>query len=384
MLPILAPLLPVVLAVGVAQKPPTPVTAPASPAPSVAAPSAAASDVLGRVPNTRLFLRLDVPGFTKDDRTAKILQQALGLRGVIIGAIPDQLALLQVIVDKETDKHITDAEWRDLNLEGGGGSWKYFETGGLSCGETTVMMEGSGSHDYHGFTVRGGHRIDLSLSESLSDKHAPNVPRELFDRLVKSFRLGLVRLGTWNQMPAAALDFMDAAFKRTDDWKNWFDEQQKAKPEDYAVPFAKAEVLRFYESKPEEQIPAYARAIEILAAKKDCTAADRLAHAASEDGMALAFLEKSEASEVEKALPHLESALKIAGNLTAPVRAAIQYDQARVHARLGHAEIAIDLIKKSESEDPGAIDHARVDKEFEAMRKSAPLQELFRGDRGNR
>jgi 3,4-dihydroxy-2-butanone 4-phosphate synthase len=100
--------------------------------------------------------------------------------------------------------------------------------------------------------------------------------------------------------------------------------------------------------------------------------------------MALAFLEKSEASEVEKALPHLESALKIAGNLTAPVRAAIQYDQARVHARLGHAEIAIDLIKKSESEDPGAIDHARVDKEFEAMRKSAPLQELFRGDRGNR
>jgi tetratricopeptide (TPR) repeat protein len=291
--------------------------------------------------------------------------------------------MLEVIVDKETDKHLSDAEWRDLNLEGGGGTWKYFETGGWSCGETTILMEGSGSHDYHGFTVRGGHRFDLSLSESLSDQHKANVPRELFDRLAKSFRLGLVRLGTWNQMPAAALDFMDAAFKRSDDWKTWLDEQQKAKPEDYSIPFAKAELLRFYESKPEEQMPAYARAIEILAAKKDCTAADRLAHAASEDGMALAFLEKSETSEVEKALPHLESALKIAGNLTAPVRAMIQYDQARVHAHLGHAEIAIGLVRKSEAEDPGAIDRARVDKEFEAMRQSPELQELFHGDRKN-
>ncbi len=87
---------------------------------------------------------------------------------------------------------------------------------------------------------------------------------------------------------------------------------------------------------------------------------------------------------MEKALPHLESALKIAGNLTAPVRAAIQYDQARVHARLGHAELAIELIRKSECETPGALDRARVDKEFEAMRKSTELQDLFRGDRNNR
>lgn len=373
MLPILAlPLL------SVLQKPPTPVAPPASPVPS-----AATSDVLGRIPNTRLFLRLDVPGFTKDDRTAKLLQQALGPRGVVIGAIPEQLAMLEVIVDKETDKHLSDAEWRALNLESGGGSWKYFETGGFSCGETTVLMEGSGSHDYHGFTVRGGHRFDVSLSESLSDKHKANVPRELFDRLAKSFRLGIVRLGTWNQMPAAALDLMDAALKRTDDWKTWLDEQQKARPEDYAIPFAKAELLRFYESKPEEQMPAYARAIEILAAKKDGTAADRLAQTASEDGMALCFLDKSETSEVEKALPHVESALKIAGNLTAPVRAAILYDQARLHAHLGHAEVAIGLIRKSEAEDPGAIDRARVDKEFETMRKSAELQDLFRGDRRN-
>jgi tetratricopeptide (TPR) repeat protein len=180
-------------------------------------------------------------------------------------------------------------------------------------------------------------------------------------------------------MPAAALELMNGSFRRPDDWKAWLDEQERAKP-DYVVPFARAELLRFLEGKPEDQISAYRRAVELLEAKKDQGATDRLAHAASEDGLALALLDSGDA---EKAGPHLESALKIAGNLTAPVRGAILYDQARVQSRLGNADRAIELLKKSEGEDTGAVARARVDKEFESIRSSKGFQELLGGDRLN-
>jgi tetratricopeptide (TPR) repeat protein len=346
----------------------------------VADPAQRVGEIFGRIPSTKLFVRMDVAGFTKDDRTAKILQQALGARGILVGAIPEKLAMLEVIADKEKDKHLSDAEWRDLNLQGSGNAWKYFEAAGMSCGEVSILMEGSGTHDFHAFTVRAGYRFDVSLSETLSDQRAAGLPREYFEQLVGSFRLAVVRLGTWAQMPPAALELMDGSFKRPDDWKTWLDEQERARP-DYSVPFAQAELLRFHESKPEEQIAAYRRAVELLEAKKEQGAPDRLAHATAEDGLALALLDSGDAG---KAGPHLDAALKIAGNLTAPVRAAILYDQARLQSRLGNADRAVELLKQSEGEDTGAVDRARSDKEFEAVRTSKSFQELLAGDRKNR
>jgi len=338
------------------------------------------NEVLGRVAGSALVVRLEVPGFTRDDKTAKLLQKALGPRGVVVGAIPSELVMLEVVVDPESGKHLSDAEWRDMNLQGSGNDWKYFATGGFLCGEVAILIEGSGSHDFHAFAVRGGHRFDLHLSESLSSARGPTVPRERFERLVAGVRLGLVRLGTWAQMPPAALELMDAALRRTVDWKAWLAEQEKAREGDYAVPFATGELLRFLGGKPGEQAGAYARAVRLLESRKEPTAPDRLAHAASEDGLALALLDDGQA---EKALPHLEAAAKVAENLTAPVRAALAYDLARVHARLAHADLAISLLKKSESEAPGALGRAKTEKEFEALRGTKAFQDLLNGDRGN-
>src|SRR5689334_21561822 len=102
-----------------------------------AAPAKTAPDneVLGRVPASALVVRMEVPGFTRDDKTAKLLQKALGARGVIVGAIPSELVMLEVVVDPEKGKHLGDAEWRDLNLQGSGNDWKYFATSGFLCGE---------------------------------------------------------------------------------------------------------------------------------------------------------------------------------------------------------------------------------------------------------
>jgi hypothetical protein len=339
---------------------------------------AAANDVVGRIAGTRLVARLDIPGFTRDDRTAKILQQALGARGIIVGAIAGELSMVEIVADKEGDKHFTDVEWREHNLYGSGSEWKHFDSNGIPCAEMSVLVEGSGSHDFHAFTVRAGYRFDIHFSEGLNDTHPQHLKREQFDRLVASFRLGVVRLGTWQQMPAAAIELMDGAFKRGAEWTVWIDEQAKARPADPSVPFAKAELFRHFSTRPDEQAAAYARAIELLATKQEPAAPEVLAHAVSEDGLALALLD---AGDPAKALPHLETALKIAHDITAPVRAGIVYDLARAYARLGRDDLAIARLKEAESEEPGALGRSMVEKDFDELRKTKAYLDLRHGDR---
>jgi tetratricopeptide (TPR) repeat protein len=339
---------------------------------------AAANDVVGRIAGTRLFARLDVPGFTRDDRTAKLLQQALGARGIIVGAITGELTMVEVVADKEGDKHFTDVEWRENNLYGSGSDWKHFDSSGIPCAELSVLVEGSGTHDFYAFTVRAGYRFVVHLSEGLNDTHKQHLQREQFDRLVASFHLAVVRLGTWQQLPAAAIELMDGAIKKGADWTAWIDEQAQARPTDPCVPFAKAELLRHLATRPDEQAAAYARAIELLSAKKEPAAPEVLAHAACEDGLALALLD---AGDPVKAIPHLEAALKIAHDVTAPVRAGIGYDLARVYARLGRDELAIARLKEAESEEPGALERSVTEKDFDALRKTKAYLDLRHGDR---
>lgn len=342
----------------------------------------------GHVAGSFLQVAIDVPGFTTEQRQAAILRQTFGNRAVLIGAIPEQLTSIELIADKAEDPAMTDAKWRDDNLEGSGARWNQFVAAGLECGEISVMMDGSGSHDYHAFFVRAGYRFDLHVGESITEEKKQAITREAFVKIVGSLRLAIVRRGTWEQMPPAAIEAMDQAIRRRAGGKAWLAERMEATPGEYALPFAAAELARHEGAPPAEQLPLYSRAIERLEAKRaalkpeeSLSAPDALALAASEDGLGLALLESGEA---EKALPHLEHALEIAHDLTAPTRAGVKYDLACAHARLGQEEKAIARLVESESELPGAFVRARVDKEFDPIRQSKRFQDLLSGDRGNR
>jgi hypothetical protein len=346
-----------------------------------AAPVAAPSDVVvAGVQGSFLQVRMEIPGLKADERHALIVRNALAERCVFVGALPELLALVDVSAEKETGKPLTSAQWRDENFFGSGTSWKLFEASGMACGEMSMMIEGSGSHDLHAFLVRGGYRFDIHASESLTTARGFKLTREAFTTWLASLRLAVVRRGTWDQMPAPAIELMSSAFQRPTEWKSWLDERAKASPEDYAVPFAAAELLRYFESPPAEQLPAYTRAIELLAARKEPSLPEKLAHATSEDGLAIALLDSGEA---EKAIPHLERGLVIAAKLTAPVRAGLTYNLACAHARLAHEEVAIARLLESESLMPGAVQRARKDKDFDPIRQSQRFQDLMNGDRGN-
>jgi tetratricopeptide (TPR) repeat protein len=183
-------------------------------------------------------------------------------------------------------------------------------------------------------------------------------------------------------MPDAALEAMHQALSRKDGWKAWWKERAEASKLDYATQFAVAEVARHSGATAKEQIPHYWRAVEILdarlAASSPLSAKENLALAACEDGLALALLDSN---DPERALPHLERALRVAQDLTAPVRAGVAYNLACAHARLGHEEHAIAKLLESESQEPGAIVRARADKDFDKLRQSKTFQSVLNTER---
>src|SRR6185436_14538660 len=161
---------------------PVPVQSPAqAPAPKPP-PPASPSDLIATIPGTKLLVRLDVPGFTTEERHAQALKQALGPRGVFVGVLSEEMTGLELVVDKESDMkaRMNDAQWRDFNLKDSGSLWKYFDLPGMLGGESTLVFEGSGSHDFHAFTSRAGQLFDLHMAESFDAKRQPRINRARF------------------------------------------------------------------------------------------------------------------------------------------------------------------------------------------------------------
>jgi len=356
----------------------------APPASPPAAAPAKNDRVVARVPGSFLHVAMDIPGYTTDQRNATILRRIYGEKGVFVGAIPSKLTAIELLASKADKEGKTDEAWRNDNLADSGTHWKEFEAAGFACGELALMLDGSGSHDFHAFFVRAGYQFDLHVGEAMTNERKETITRETFAKMAETLRFAVVRRGTWEQMPEAALDVMHQAISRKDGWKAWLEERTKEASGDYATQFAAAELSRHFGAPPAELMPLYARAIEILekkvAAKEQLSAKENLALAASEDGLALALLDSN---EPEKAIPHLDRAVAVAQDLTAPIRAGVIYNLACAHARLGHEEIAIARMIESESQQPGAFVRARADKDFDPIRKSQKFQDILNGDRVN-
>jgi hypothetical protein len=327
-------------------------------------------------------VRLDVPGFTGDERHARALRGALGPRGVFVGVIPADGANFELVIDKEPEKqpHMTDAEWRDFNLKDAGAAWKYFEGAGFLCGEASLFFEGSGSHDLHAFTVRAGQRINVHMSESWDAAHKPHLTRPAFLAIASTFRLGALRVGAWSDQPPQAIDAMDRALQSAD-WGARLLELAKENPGDFAIPLAAAELAVAFERPAAEPIESYAKAIEILAAKKELEAAERFALVLCEEGLGLAL---SATKDREKSVAHFDRAQKLAESLPARIRSAVLVDRARAEARLGHAETALERLQEAEKIEAGAILRTLHDKDLAPVRELPWFKNFLSGDRDNR
>lgn len=356
-------------------------TAP-TPAPKPA-PAPPPSELIATIPGTKLLVRLEVPGFTTEERHAQAMKQALGPRGVFVGVLTEEQASLELVVDKESDMkgHMTDAEWRDFNLKDSGSLWKYFDAPGMLGGEATLVFEGSGSHDFHVFTVRAEHLFDLHLSESFDAKRQPRISRARFLEIAATLRLAIVRYGTYGAMPPHLIEVVDQALQRTETRAAYLADLAKASPDDYAIPLAAGEVARALGRPAAEQIEGYAKAVQLLAAKTDLAATDRIAQVLAEVGLAVACLD---AADPEKVLPHFDAAQKIAADLPPAYHGGVLFDRACAEARLGHTEAALERLKEASKIEPASMQRALHEKDLAAVRELPWFKNYLTGDRDNR
>ena len=361
-------------------------TPPSTPGVQVAPPAASASptpptpsELIAPVPGTKLTVRLDIPGFTSEERHAKALKQALGPRGVFVGVLPSEGANLELVIDPEPEHqpHMTDTEWRDFNLKDAGASWKYFEGAGFLCGEASLFFEGSGSHDMDAFTVRGGQRITFHMSESWDASRKPHLTRPRFLEILSTFRLAAVRLGTWSDQAPQAIEAMNRALCATSAREALAD-LAKASPDDFAFPLAAAELAVAAGRPAAEAIEIYSKAVEILAAKKEPDAVERFAFVLCEEGLAVAY---SETKDREKSIARFERAQKLGEGLPARIRAAILFDRARAEVHFGLAETALQHLQDAEKIESGAVVRALADKDFAPLRELPWVKNFLAGDR---
>jgi tetratricopeptide (TPR) repeat protein len=353
----------------------------AAPKPPTSAPPP--SERVAPIPGSKLLVRLDLPAFTTEERHAQALKQALGARGVFVGVLSEDQASLELVVDPESEikSHMTDAEWRDYNLKDSGSLWKYFDLPGMLGGESTLLFEGSGSHDFHAFTVRGGHLFDLHLSESFTATTKPRINRARFVEIASTLRLAIVRYGKYGDLPSRFLEVVDQALQRTDTRAAYLADLAKASPDDYAVPLAAAEIARALDRPAAEQIEGYTNAVRILAARTDLALPDRMAQVVAEVGLAFACLD---ASDPEKVVPHLDAAQRASNELSGPFKAGVLYDRACAEARLGKAEVALEHLKEASKIEPGALQRALHEKDLAAVRELPWFKSFFAGDKDNR
>jgi hypothetical protein len=338
--------------------------------------------MIGLLPGTKLTVRLDVPGYTPEERHAKALKTALGTRGIFVGVIPSEGANIELVMDPEPEKqpHMTDADWRDFNLKDAGAAWKYFEGGGFLCGEASLMFEGSGSHDLHAFGVRAGQRINLHMSESWDATHKPRLTRAHFLQIASSFRLVSLRFGLWSDQPPQAIEAMNRALQAAD-WREQLADLAKEDPAEFAFPLAAAELAIAFDRPVAEVIEGYSKAIEILAAKKEQDAVEKFAFVLCEEGLALAL---SAAKDKERSLPRFERAQKLAEGMPARIRAAILVDRARAEARFGMAEHALEHLQEADKMENGVILRTLHDKDLAPVRELPWFKNFLTGDRENR
>ena len=123
----------------------------------------------------------------------------------MVGAIPSKLASVELLAEKDEKGPTTDEKWRSLNLDDSGVRWNLFDGTGAACGELSVMMDGSGSHEFHAFFVRGGYRFDLHASEALSAERKGDFTREAFARMASASSINLSSMVSGNKKRIALL-----------------------------------------------------------------------------------------------------------------------------------------------------------------------------------
>jgi hypothetical protein len=207
----------------------------------------------------------------------------------------------------------------------------------MACRETREAIGPRERVEYHAFPLAAGYCFDVRVSV-VTEPGADPFPRAAFVGLIDTFRVALLRRGWRGDYPDAVLTIMNEVAFRTPGWHEWLVEEARARPDDYALPFVRAEMLEVFGGSAEKTLAAYARTIALLGDLEERTPAQHFIWAVCEDGAGLTLAKNG---RVEEAIAHYRAGYQVAADLGHIVRAPLAYNLACAAALSGDRTLAL-------------------------------------------
>ncbi|HKB17126.1 MAG TPA: hypothetical protein VKF62_13755 [Planctomycetota bacterium] len=329
--------------------------------------------VRARVPGSYLQVSLALEGFEGGEEGLKMLAEFVGpSKAVLSGAIAPEGGHISVIAEKD-EPHRSSAEWR-AELKGdpaGEPGTEFFEVEGIACSESRMEEAPLAKVDWNAYPVSMGVGFDLHVSW-FGPSRRVSLTREGFAAIVRSFRVGLFRRGSWDDFPPDVNEFFHSAGARAPEEVAWAEAQCKARPEDWAAHFALGE-LALAKKAAGKAPQAYGRAVALLKKKKEPTAQETFAWVLAEEGWGLDLALAGKASE---AIPHLKAGYDLAGDRKV-LRAPLAFNLACAHGLKGDAPNAVKFLREAGSLESRYGELARKDERFDKVRASKLFQDFL-------
>ena len=326
-------------------------------------------EVQARVPSTYLGVSLRMEGFVEDAEITRDAMAGLGERAILFGSFAPVRASLSIIAEKSEDGPATSAGWRARLCEDERG---FFEVGRMACRETREAIGPRERVEYHAFPLAAGYCFDVRVSV-VTEPGADPFPRAAFVGLIDTFRVALLRRGWRGDYPDAVPTIMNEVAFRTPGWHEWLVEEARARPDDYALPFVRAEMLEVFGGSAEKTLAAYARTIALLGDLEERTPAQHFIWAVCEDGAGLTLAKNG---RVEEAIAHYRAGYQVAADLGHIVRAPLAYNLACAAALSGDRTLALDFLERAAAVVPRYRTMAARDSDFVDLRADAEFQRI--------
>jgi hypothetical protein len=319
---------------------------------------------------TGAAVRLELPEFLNDDQVLGSLKRRHGDRAIAQGKLRGDGTIMVVSAYGEMQPSAT---WRDALMKGKLAGVGQFAVGPTACTESTRELEPPFVNvSWHTFPSFADTCFDISMGTLSKDGVAP-ISRADFENIVKSARYAIVRLGTWNDMPAAVLEPMHTALARTEnDGGAFLAEKSKAAPDDWGTALAAAEIGVRTKMPAAERQALYARAVAALAKLEQPGKPEQFAFMTAQSGLAIAMRDQQ---KYDDALATLATAALSPGAKTKLATAALEYDAATIHALKLDGAATVEHLKLSLAADSDRKVYATRDPSFQGV---ASNQELFK------
>lgn len=321
---------------------------------------------------TGVAVRLELPEFVPDPAVLTSLKRRFGDRGLMQGKLRGDSTILVVSAYGELR---SSQEWRASLMAGRLAGLGQFDVGATACTEASKELEAPYSNlSWHAFLTMADTCFDVTIGSLAKDGVAPFMRADL-DALVKSARFAIVRLGQWEDMPAAVLEHMQAGLARPErDAATFLAERAKSADGGWACALAAAEIGMRMQMSAADRLALYDRVLADLA-KLEARPADVLfAEMTALSGRASCLRDEK---KYDEALAELAKAGDLPGAKSTIAVAALEYDRATIHGLKLDAAAAVEHLGKSIAADPDRRATANRDRSFEGIKASEALRKLI-------